>query len=110
MTETSPSLGGLHLVRTSNAIARLTAAIVTVTMSFLASLALCRRRPRRWAPWIVSGTGLVVGLTRPEGNLVVVVGLVTLALVETSSPRSLLKSTIILYAAPGLAYFLWRYS
>lgn len=63
---------------------------------------------RKSAMWMVL-SGLVLGLTRPETNLVVLIGL---ALVYVSSPKekkSLLRKTIFFsYILPGGIYFLWR--
>lgn len=54
-------------------------------------------------------TGLLVGLTRPEGNLAVLIGLLTLLPGLQGRRRSaLVGSALLLYVLPGLAYFLWR--
>ncbi|MCE5218959.1 hypothetical protein LLH03_18245 [bacterium] len=55
-------------------------------------------------------TGLLLGLTRPEGNLPVLVGLLTLLPMLQGRRRSaLVWSALLLYVLPGLAYFLWRF-
>jgi|Deesub1362A_J573_1020465.scaffolds.fasta_scaffold00813_20 hypothetical protein len=53
--------------------------------------------------------GLLLGLTRPEGNLVVILGLLTVFWLSPKEIRPfLLKVIIILYLLPGALYFVWR--
>jgi hypothetical protein len=59
-----------------------------------------------WSPLV----GLLIGLTRPEGNAI---SLILLAIGWFFSPRDIRKrltwSSLGLYVLPGAAYFLWRY-
>lgn len=65
--------------------------------------------PSRRLAVILVFIGLLLGLTRPEGNLIVVLGLATtLALSPRGQRAGLISSTILLYILPGGAYFLWR--
>lgn len=54
---------------------------------------------------------LLLGLTRPEGNLLNA-GLLAALLFNRTSPyrRTLLYSTLLLYIVPGILYFAWRLS
>jgi arabinofuranosyltransferase len=60
-----------------------------------------------WSPLV----GLLIGLTRPEGNaislLVLACGWIFSA---PALRRPLLWRTLLLYVLPGAAYFLWRYT
>ncbi len=57
----------------------------------------------------LSVTALLLGLTRPEGNLAALAGLgVALALIPPRQRLSLLKTAGLLYGLPGAAYFIWR--
>jgi arabinofuranosyltransferase len=53
--------------------------------------------------------GLLLGLTRPEGNLVSLIGLAS-ALAIIPKPRRcyLAKTVLLVYILPGAAYFVWR--
>ena len=65
--------------------------------------------PTRRLTTLISLVGLVLGLTRPEGNLVVVTGLATtLILLPTEWKGTLIKRTVLFYVLPGCAYFIWR--
>ena len=77
---------------------------------FLATVALFRRFSPRRGAMLVGLSGLLLGLIRPEGNLVVVVGVVTLLAINSDRRKRLLGSTLLFYVVPGLTYFAWRYS
>jgi arabinofuranosyltransferase len=86
-----------------------TALYAFVVTLFLATLSCFSRLPQRWAAPALAIIGLLVGVTRPEGNLVVVVGLACLlCVVEPERRGRLLASAAILYVVPGLIYFVWR--
>lgn len=54
--------------------------------------------------------GLSIGLTRPEGNLAVVIGLfVSLIMLSKGRRLSFFITILLLYIVPGATYFIWRY-
>lgn len=58
---------------------------------------------------VLAVTALLLGLTRPEGNLAALAGLaVALALIPRGQRLTLLKTVGLLYGLPGAAYFIWR--
>lgn len=61
------------------------------------------------APWAMTVCGLGLGLTRPEGNLLVVVATVVLV---ASLPRGahgrVVRAFAVGHVAPGALYFAWR--
>lgn len=66
-------------------------------------------RSRFSALVLVAFTGLLLSLTRPEGNLFVLVSMAVYAVSQPSGLRlRLLRASLCGYVAPGLAYFLWR--
>ena len=71
--------------------------------------------PAQGKAWVgffgCDGRGLLVGLSRPEGNIAVVVGIVCLLVLGNRRRRtSLLSTSLVLYVIPGLIYLVWRYS
>lgn len=59
----------------------------------------------------LSLAGLLVGLTRPDGNLAVIVGLFALLVVLPKDKRRALIGVVsIFYLFPGAIYFIWRYT
>jgi arabinofuranosyltransferase len=57
----------------------------------------------------LASAALVLGLTRPEGNLVAVVGFCGAALMLTrEQKRTLFASALFGYVTPGALYFAWR--
>jgi len=67
--------------------------------------------PTTAGAWLLGGCALLLGLTRPEGNLAAVVALaVAAAMVGGKHRRILLLGIALAYIAPGLIYFAWRFS
>jgi len=57
----------------------------------------------------VALAALLVGLTRPEGNILVFAGIAAALLVAPGRARRALAGAVAaLYAVPGLVYFFWR--
>jgi hypothetical protein len=60
---------------------------------------------------LLAGSALLVGLTRPEGNLAAVIALAAVAtLVQGKQRRILLLSVALVYIIPAIIYFVWRLS
>ncbi len=82
----------------------------------LATLLVCawavlaeRQVSSRGGPWALAGCGLLLGLTRPEANLFVAVGLVlVLRKLEAAARRRLAFAVLLGHVLPGAAYFAWR--
>ncbi|HMD83420.1 MAG TPA: hypothetical protein VKO18_01825 [Terriglobia bacterium] len=65
--------------------------------------------PSKGRAFVPPVLGLLVGLTRPEGNLAVIVGLcATMWMLEKEDKKGLMKATGLVYVAPGALYFSWR--
>jgi len=59
-----------------------------------------------WSPLV----GLLIGLTRPEGNAIVLLLLVCAWFFSAQAVRvKLVWYSLVLYILPGVAYFAWRY-
>ncbi len=57
----------------------------------------------------VAINALLLGLARPEGNLIAVVGLIALYVLQPKDHRRLLRNAVLLcYILPGAVYFAWR--
>lgn len=57
----------------------------------------------------VAVNALLLGLARPEGNLVAVVGLIALYVLQPKQHRRALRNAVLLgYVLPGAVYFAWR--
>ena len=83
------------------------AALLLTTFFLCCVRSACAPTPPTFA--LTAITGLLYGLTRPEGNFAVVAGFVVLLLVIGRDARSgLAKVATGLYALPGLVYFAWR--
>jgi hypothetical protein len=85
----------------------------TALYAFLLQLflyALTRAAARPGAPLpALAPLGLAVGLTRPEGNLLVATGLAVLLVLLPAPPRArLLRSCAWAWLLPGALYFGWR--
>lgn len=66
-------------------------------------------RPSFSAALALAFTGLFLGLTRPEGNLPVLVGLAGVCVALRGPARiRFVGAALIGYLLPGLAYYLWR--
>lgn len=60
-----------------------------------------------WSPLV----GLLIGLTRPEGNAITLLVLACGWFFNTPVlRRQLLWRTLLMYVLPGAAYFIWRYT
>jgi arabinofuranosyltransferase len=67
-------------------------------------------RPSHQTIYGVTVTGLLIGLTRPEGNLAVVVALGTVLLLTPPVWRVRLgRTAVVLYALPLVGYIGWRW-
>jgi len=67
--------------------------------------------PTRRLAIVVVLVGLLLGLARAEGNLIVVLGLaVTLVLLPREQKTVLVTAIVLFYILPGCVYFLWRAS
>jgi hypothetical protein len=65
--------------------------------------------PGRHHPWAPALVALLLGLTRPEGNLAALAALATTAALLPRGPRgALLWASGLLYVLPGALYFAWR--
>jgi hypothetical protein len=68
------------------------------------------REPEKQNFAFVGIAALALGLARPEGNLVAVVGIVAaICLLPRAERWQLLKSTALFYMLPGVLYFAWRF-
>lgn len=76
---------------------------------FLFALTRAADRPGSAALGALAPLGLAVGLTRPEGNLAVGVGLAALLVLLPAPTRArLLRSCALALILPGALYFAWR--
>lgn len=94
-----------------HAVAGMETALFTFLFSLLVYVCLLGILRQAWvarlAPWV----GLLLGLTRPEGNLVALVMLGGLFLFAGQPVRrALIWTGLGLYILPGALYFGWRYS
>jgi len=61
--------------------------------------------------WLLAVLSLLLGLTRPEGNLVAGVTLLTIFFsVEPEARRTLARAAVGAYVVPGAIYFIWRFA
>ena len=95
-----------------HAVAGMETALYTFTVTvFFALLVLYQLRPERHMSRLLAVFALLVGLTRPDGNLIVLAGATSLfVLIDRTSRRNLIFDLATIYVLPGLAYFLWRLS
>jgi len=86
-----------------------TALFTLLTTLFLYALTRYARQPAPSGAKLTALIGLLLGLTRPEGNLLVVLGIcVALLMAARQARASLAAATATLYLLPGVIYFLWR--
>ncbi|MBN2562055.1 MAG: hypothetical protein JXQ75_14105 [Phycisphaerae bacterium] len=86
-----------------------TALAMFLLVSYVCLTVLCLRG-RRAVAWAAAATGLLLGLTRPEANLVVAAVFVYHLLVAGQKRKSLLVAYGLFYVLPGALYFAWRWS
>jgi arabinofuranosyltransferase len=88
-----------------------TAIATFLTISFLYYLTVYTMHPTKLFAGLVAIIGLLAGWTRPELNLVVLIGLtIAFMLTPKISQRWLLRMTLVFYLIPGIIYFLWRWN
>lgn len=76
---------------------------------FYYEITLFSASPSKGRAFVTPLLGLLVGLTRPEGNLAVIVGLGAMFWVlEKEDKERLMKAIGLVYVAPGAIYFSWR--
>lgn len=86
-----------------------TALFTCLLTGFFVATAVLAERPSRQMAQCVALLGLLVGLTRPEGNVAVLVtGALAVWLLPRGNRRELLLSLGLLYVLPGVAYMTWR--
>jgi arabinofuranosyltransferase len=93
-----------------HAVAGMETALYTLLLQlFFWRLTRAATLPTATALTALAPLGLAVGLTRPEGNLVVGVGLVALLpLLPAPARARLLRSCALFLVLPGSLYFAWR--
>lgn len=91
-----------------HAVAGMETALATFLVAAWGALLLeAPRQPK--ATWALAVVGLLLGLTRPEANLFVAVGLgVRLVQVERGPRVALVRAVMLGHVLPGAAYFAWR--
>jgi hypothetical protein len=78
--------------------------LLAAAMAFVAA-------PRGRRAWLLAAFSLLLGLTRPEGNLVAGVTLVTIFFsAGPEARRTLARAVIGAYVVPGAVYFTWRFA
>src|SRR5262245_33893885 len=88
-----------------------TALYTLMVVSFLYVSYLVLERPTKRLLAVLASAALLLGLTRPDGNLVAVVGIAaTFILVERRSRPSMIAAIIFGYVIPGAVYFASRYA
>ena len=96
---------------TVHAVAGMETALFTLlnTVFLLATYAYLTR-PGKQRAVLIAVLALLLGLTRPDGNLIALVALVAIWWLarDRGARRSLLTATVLLYVLPGLIYFGWR--
>lgn len=86
------------------------ATFLLILFVFLAVLAV--DHPSRTSLYALAFTGLLMGLARPEFNIIVFFVAIMLGALffQTRERRILLEGLVLIYLLPGLIYFLWRYN
>ena len=101
---------GCHYGAALHAVSGMETALATFLLTaFLCLTVAVAERPSRSRIALLTVTGLLLGLTRPEANLLVGVGLLALLVVLPRERRlGLVAAAAALYAVPYAAYFAWR--
>jgi len=80
-----------------------------LTIFFFYLTFIFQRHPERRKANLLTFIGLLLGLTRPEGNLIVGVGLLCILFtLQRKQKRMFITSILLFYILPGGIYFLWR--
>jgi hypothetical protein len=94
-----------------HAISGMETALFTLLLTLFAYLIFeLVREPEKQNAAFAGIAALALGLARPEGNLVAVIGIVAaICLLPRPHRLSLFKSALLFYVLPGVLYFAWRF-
>jgi arabinofuranosyltransferase len=101
---------GCELITALHAVTGMETALFTLLFTafiYLVTMAVSRPVPRIFRDLALCS--LLLGLCRPEGNLVAMLGLAAAFMVlGKKAGTGLVKAAAVYYVLPGLAYFIWR--